>query len=373
MKIALVHDHIQEFGGAERVLVALKNIFPDATVYTSFFSPEGLGIHADKFKDWDIRTSWAQKIPFYNRYYSPLRFTIPKIWESFDFSGYDLVISSSGWFMSKGIITKPGTTHICYLHHPPRSFYFYETAVEWQKYLPFKIYGNFINHGLRMWDYISSQRPDYFIVNSEETKRRVSKFYRRDATVIYPPVQIPKKSPNHEKGAYYITTSRLARAKHIDLLIAAANDLKIKLKIIGTGRDEENLKKLAGETVEFLGSMSDEVISSMYQNAKAFLFASVDEEFGIAPVEAMGYGLPVIALRSGGVPEIVEDSKNGYLFESLSKENLIEKIKNMESLSTKSYKEMSLAARKTAEKFSEEVFKVKILTFVESHARASRS
>lgn len=373
MKVALVHDHIQEFGGAERVLVALKNIFPEAPVYTAFYNPTGLGIHADKFKDWDIRTSWAQKIPFYNRLYSPLRFTIPKIWESFDFSGFDLVISSSGWFMSKGIITKPGTTHICYLHHPPRSFYFYETAVEWQRYLPFKIYGNLVNHGLRMWDYVSSQRPDFFIVNSEETKRRVDKFYRREATVVYPPVQIPKKISQHEKGSYYITTSRLARAKHIDLIIQAANELKLNLKIIGTGRDEAFLKNLAGSTVEFLGSVSDEVMTSMYQGAKAFLFASVDEEFGIAPVEAMGYGLPVIAYRSGGVPEIVEDNKNGYLFDELTSLSLTAKINQMESLSAKSYREIASTARKTSEKFSEEVFKVNILTFVESHARAARS
>ncbi len=224
-----------------------------------------------------------------------------------------------------------------------------------------------------MWDYISSQRPDYFIVNSEETKKRVQKFYRRDAVVIYPPVQIPKKAPRHEEGSYYITTSRLARAKHIDLLIQAANELKLNLKIIGTGRDEEHLKSLAGKTVEFLGSVSDEVMTSMYQGAKAFLFASVDEEFGIAPVEAMGYGLPVIAYRSGGVPEIVEEGKNGYLFDELTAESLIEKIKTMHVLPAKKYRELSIAARKTAETFSEETFKTNIMSFVDTHARAARS
>ncbi len=372
MKIALVHDHIQEFGGAERVLVALKHIFPEAPVYTAFYNPERLGLHADKFQDWEIHTSWAQKVPFFNRLYSPLRFIIPKIWESFDFSGYDLVISSSGWFMSKGIITKPQTVHICYLHHPPRSFYYYETAVEWQKYLPFKIYGTFINHGLRLWDYISSQRPDFFIANSEETRRRIQKFYRRDATVIYPPVSIPHKVPHHTEGSYYITTSRLARAKHIDLLIETANKMKLNLKIIGAGRDEDNLKEMAGPTIEFLGAVSDEIMNSMYQHAKAFLFASVDEEFGIAPVEALGHGLPIIAYRSGGVPEIVEDGANGYLFDELTKESLEKKIKKMQTLSAKSYKDMSAAARKTAEKFSEEVFKEKILQFIKDHARTTR-
>lgn len=372
MKIALVHDHIQEFGGAERVLVALKDIFPDAPVYTAFYNPDGLGIHASKFEGWDIRSSWVQKIPFFNRWYSPLRFMIPWIWESFDFKEFNLVISSSGWFMSKGIITRPETTHICYLHHPPRSFYYYETAVEWQKHLPFKIYGTLINHNLRLWDYISSQRPDFFMVNSEETKRRVQKFYRRDATVIYPPVYIPKKAPIHEVGTYYITTSRLARAKHIDLIIEVINELGLKLKIIGTGRDEEYLKKIAGTSVEFLGSVSDDVMMSMYQGATAFLFASVDEEFGIAPVEAMGYGLPVIAFRSGGVPEIVEDGKNGYLFDELTKDSLKMKIDKMEKLSAKSYKEMSNEARKTSERFSTEEFRNKIKAFVNSHTGKPR-
>ena len=134
MKIAIVHDQLQEFGGAERVLVSLIRIFPEADVFTSFYNPNSLGIHAPLFRNKRIHTSWADKIPFLKKLYSPLRFITPLIWESFDFSSYDLVISSSGSYMSKGIVTKPGTKHVCYLHHPPRYLYNYETAIEWQKY-----------------------------------------------------------------------------------------------------------------------------------------------------------------------------------------------------------------------------------------------
>ena len=377
MKAALVHDQLQEFGGAERVLVALKNIFPDADVYTSFYSPKKLGIHAEVFKNWRITTSWADKIPFLKNLYSPLRFITPLIWEPFTFSEYDLVISSSGSYMSKGIITRPEILHICYLHHPPRYLYGYETAIEWQKYALVKMYGNLINHDLRMWDYLSSQRVDFFMANSEETKKRIQKLYRRDAEVIYPPVKINPKSPHmpdtDEAGqnpqSFYLSVSRLARAKHIEILIHSANELNFHLKIVGTGRDASYLRSLAGPTVEFMNAISDQHLSLMYKKAKAFLFASVDEEFGIAPVEAMGYGLPVIAYKSGGLNETVDDGVNGFLYHKLESESLNEKIKILESLPNEKYKEMRKNARQKAENFSVEKFKKNISNFISLHHR----
>ncbi|MDP4011219.1 MAG: glycosyltransferase, partial [Candidatus Roizmanbacteria bacterium] len=180
-RIALVHDQLQEFGGAERVFVVLTKLYPEADIFTAFYNPQALGIHNKHFKNRAVIESWAAKIPFFGKLYSPLRFFAPKIWQSFNFDEYDIVISSSGWYMCKGIRTPDKTTHICYLHHPPRYLYGYETAVEWQKYWPVKIYAHIVNHYLRQWDYTSSQRPDYFIANSEETKKRIKKFYRRDA------------------------------------------------------------------------------------------------------------------------------------------------------------------------------------------------
>ncbi len=390
MKIALVHDQLCEFGGAERVLVTLKKIFPSADVYTSTFDINALGAHKDIINNWHVQTSWFGKIPIINRFYSPLRFLTPLIWESFDFSKYDLVISSSGSWMCKGIITKKPTIHIAYIHHPPRYLYGYETAIEWQKYWLIKVYGTILNHFLRIWDFNSSKRADYYIANSEETKRRIEKFYRREATVIYPPVNIPpasvilskrseSKDPGHDSSAnagndkertFYITVSRLARAKHVDILINAANKYNLNLKIVGTGRDEKYLRSIAGPTVEFLGNVTDKQLANVYQNARAFLFSSVNEEFGIAPVEAMGYGLPVIAYKSGGLPETVCDGVNGYLFDKLSPEPLIEKIKKLESLPADKYLAMRKAARKTAEQFTEEKFEKRIKEFIKTHYHA---
>ena len=269
--------------------------------------------------------------------------------------------------MSKGIKTNKPTIHISYIHHPPRYLYGYETAIEWQKYFFIKIYGYIINHFLRIWDFNSSKRADYLIANSEETKKRIEKFYRRDSTVIYPPVSIPKKFEKSRKlSGYYLTVSRLARSKHIDVLIKAANIAKFNLKVVGSGRDEDRLKQIAGSTVEFLGNLSDEELKQTYLGAKAFLFASKDEEFGIAPVEAMGYGLPVIAYRSGGLPEYIVDGKNGYLYDQLDESLLIKRVNELTSLPKEKYLEMRKEARKTAERFSEKEFKKNILNFLKS-------
>ena len=375
MKIAIVHDQLREFGGAERVLVALKEIYPQADVYTSTFDLNTLGEHKKLIKHWKVYVSWFGKIPLINRLYSPLRFLTPFIWKSFDFSKYDLVISSTGSWMCKGIVTKKPTIHISYIHHPPRYLYGYETAVEWQKHLIIKIYGVFINHFLRLWDFEASQKPDHLIANSIETQKRITKFYRRSSTVIYPPVIIPEKMTNIQTpitnnqfpiSNYFITVSRLARAKHVDFLIKAANKFKFYLKIVGVGRDMKYLQSIAGETIEFLGNVSDQKLKDLYQSAKAFLFASVDEEFGIAPVEAMGYGLPVIAYSSGGLKETVHNEVNGYLFPEQTEKSVEEAIKKLQSLSPEKYLEMRGNARKESEKYTEEVFKNKMLDFIHS-------
>lgn len=326
MKVALVHDYIKEYGGAERVLEALHDIFPDAPIYTSVYLPSYLGPHQERFKKFDIRTSWANNIPFRAKLISPLRLLSPLLFKSFDFSEYDFIITSATGAYFPNTLNKGKARLLCYCHTPPRYLYGYATAREWKKNIFFRIIGETINHFLRMIDFNASKNVDQFIANSEEVKGRIQKFYRKDAIVVYPPVSLNKDNktvPIEERG-YFLTGGRLARAKHVDLIVKACTDEKLPLKVFGkafAGYGEE-LQRIAGKTVEFVGEVSDQEKIELMKGAKAFIFASEDEDFGITPVEAMGCGTPVIAYRSGGVKETVLEGKSGLFFDQLTVDGL---------------------------------------------------
>lgn len=361
MKIALVHDYLGEFGGAERVLLALSDMYPEAPIYTAFWRE---GPAWEQFKHRDIRVSWAHYIPgFSTRLHSPLRFLAPSIWNSFDFSGYDVIIGSSSWYVTKGFFKKGRAIEICYCHTPPRWLYGYTTSK--QSALA-KAYGIIVGFFMRQYDFRAAQRVDYFIANSKETKRRIEKFYRRESTVIYPPIEISKGDPLPKQGVplrnYYLVVSRLAQPKNVELAIQAANKLKFPLKIAGTGPDEKRLKALAGPTVDFLGFVPDSDLARLYKGAKAFLALSGDEDFGMTPVEAQSYGTPVIAYRGGGYEESVIEGKTGIFFDSLTVESLQRSIK---MLRHRRFSEN--ACQKNAPRFSRDRFKQEIQTFVEAH------
>lgn len=362
MKIALVHDFLREYGGAERVVEAMHEIWPEAPLYTSFVDWKALGVHASRFKHWDIRPSWVQHNWLVKKYHSPLRFLAPKIWESFDLSNYDVVLTSSGWFMCRGVIVKKPAVHICYIHHPPRNLYGYATGSDLQRYWPVRVYATIINFFLRQYDFETAQRVDYFVANSEETARRVKKFYRRDSTVIYPPVDIPSIRPK-QKGNYFLSAGRLTYAKRVDLAIAACNKLKLPLKIVGKGKEEAYLRSIAGPTIEFVGGVSDSELDRLYAGARAFIFCALDEDFGMVPVEAMGHGVPVIALGEGGVLETVVDGKTGILFHEPMVESVVSAIKKFYN----DYKNYNFytECKRQAKKFSKERFKKKLKDFVE--------
>ena len=252
MNVALVHDYLREYGGAERVLEVFHEIYPEAPLYTAFVDFRAMGKHSVRFKGWDIRSSWVQKYWFIKKFISPLRFLAPKIWESFDLSEFDVVITSSGWFMCRGV---KAPLQICYIHHPPRNLYGYATGGTWQRYWPVRVYTSVINFFLRHYDFETAQKVDYFIANSKETARRVEKFYRRESTVIYPPATLGKPAKALRAGpprTHFLSVGRLAWSKQTNIIIEAANRLQIPLKIVGTGSEEERLKALAGPTVEFL-------------------------------------------------------------------------------------------------------------------------
>ena len=417
MKIALVHDYLREYGGAERVVEALHEMWPEAPLYTSFVdwpsfaapSLKRLWRVGDKapagkvalFRSWDIRTSWVQHFWLVKKFISPLRFLAPLIWGSFDFTGYDVVISSSGWFMCRGVALDRSKTrsreshetshasqasparrddqalHICYIHHPPRNLYGYPTGSDLQKYWPVRFYATIVNFFLRHYDFETAQKVDYFVANSEETKRRVEKFYRRSSTVIYPPVDMPASARQRVSAStlktmtpsYFLSVGRLTYAKRVDLAIMACNKLKVPLKIVGTGKEEEYLRSIAGPTVEFVGSVSDEELSKLYAGAKALIFCALDEDFGMVPVEAMAHGTPVIALAQGGVLETVLDGKTGVLFQKPEVEELVKAIKKF----NKNYNDYNgyKNYKDVAEKFSKERFKKELNAFIEKAYRES--
>lgn len=370
MKVALAHDYLREYGGAERVLEVLHEIFPEAPVYTAYFNPEKMGEAGKRFKSWDIRTSWFRKFPFANKLLSPFRLFAALMFESFDLSGYDLVISSSSAiYMAKAVITKPETLHISYIHTPPRYLYGYVTSFNYKKNPIIHILSELINHVIRIYDFEVSQRPDILVANSKNIQARIKKFYRRDSVVIYPPIDLSefrvKGKAERVKGEYFLVLSRLVRGKGVEVIVEACARLGLPLKIAGTGSELEALRgKGKGESkIEFLGWVSDEERIKLLQNAKVLIVASEDEDFGITAIEAQAAGTPVIAPKSGGFLETVIDGKTGVLFGKPGAVDVESLIEGLQRFSTLKFNAKDL--RKNAEKFSKERFKKEILELVD--------
>ncbi|NOY14602.1 MAG: glycosyltransferase family 4 protein [bacterium] len=362
MKIALVHDFLAEWGGAERVVLALHHIFPKAPLYTAFYLPNRLGQHNRHFQNLTINTSFLQKIPAISRLYSPLRLWALLAFEQLDFSQYDVVISSSNMYMAKGVICRPQTLHVSYLHSIPKYLYGYTTAQNWRQTLAGKLIAPYLNHRMRFLDFVASQRPDVLVANSKETRKRIFKAYKRDALVVYPPVDIPAKPPAAAKRDFILVVSRLVLAKHVDLAIKLAQKYKLKLKIVGAGPDLPRLKSLAGPETCFLGSVSDDRLHTLYAQAQALIFPSEDEDFGIVPIEAQAHGTPVIAHASGGSLETVIDGQTGLLFKDLTLESL---SKAWQKFQTIRFDPLTLYNH--TQKFSFDVFKTNITNLIQKH------
>lgn len=365
-QVAIVHDYLREYGGAERVVEALHELWPEAPVYVAFYDQQALGIQAQRFEDWDIRETWIAKLPFYKKLFSPFRIFAKFAFADLDLSQYDLVISSSNAYMAKAVRAKVGR-HICYCHTPPRSLYGYSTMTDWQKNPITYVFGSLINHWMRIWDFEVAQKVDVMVANSEETKKRIKKFYRLDSQIIFPPVeqvdlanqlgnQQKKSAINSSDLGYYLYVGRLAKSKNVDLAIQACEKLNVPLKLVGSGQGLDYLKSIAGSKTEFLGAVTDEELVNLYKNAKALLFPAEDEDFGIVPIEAMAHGVPVIAHRSGGPMETVLENKTGVFFNDLNADSLIEAMKKAEKISFD-----KTTIKKHAQNFSKKTFEEKIL------------
>jgi glycosyltransferase involved in cell wall biosynthesis len=383
MKIALVHDYIREFGGAERVLRVLADMYPEAPIYTSFVDHRSNAYQ--KFKDRTIRESWAGKLFSFGRLYSPFRFMIPWVWGVHDLSQFDLVIASSSWYISRGFRIGSKTKVICYCHTPPRNLYGYQTAINWMGLRwggsLVNAYATVVNHFLRLYDFKTAQEPDRtrskivagvdrFVVNSENVRRRVEKFYRREALVVYPPVmvrEIVKKTKETIKGDSFLIASRLVESKGLLEAATAAKKLGIKLRIVGSASGFSNIEKKLkddfGGVVELLGQLTDKELWLEYAQAKGFIALAREEDFGMTVVEAMAAGTPVIAFNGGGFKETVVDGETGILIEDTDVLTLEKAFKRFEEIKWDKEK-----IQKQAGKFSREIFEEKIKKVVADYA-----
>lgn len=362
MKIALVHDYLKEFGGAERVLRVLADMYPDAPIYTAFKVPGSSC--AKEFADREIRESkWAWLIKIGNLY-SPLRFLAPLIWGSMDLKDFDLVISSCSSYFARGFKVGKKTRVLAYCHTPPRFLYGYETSINLQRFWIVRVYAVIVNHFLRIFDLKSAQQVQKWMVNSQNTQSRVWKFYRKEAEVVYPPVEVEKlikKSQGAKKGEYFLIVSRLVGAKGLVEAAQAAklNDFKLKIvgEAVGFSRIEKQLREIEG--VELLGRVSDEERDRIFAEAKGFIALAKDEDFGITVVEAMASGTPVIAFNGGGFKESVIDGVTGILVNGTDLETLGKAMKKFEAIKWNREKLIT-----QARKFSRTNFEKKVRTIV---------
>lgn len=347
MKIALAHDHLNQIGGAERVLTEFHKMYPAAPVYTLLYDQEAVGSF---FRNWDIRSSFLSRLPGGLKWFKWYVWLMPTAVEQIDVSGYDLVISSASALI-KGLVVKPQTVNICYCHTPTR--YLWSDTHKYTSDLPQpklvkKILPLILNY-LRQWDFVAAQRVDHYVANSNYVAQRIKKYYRRESTVIYPPVNttaIPLADPEN----FYLIVSRLRPYKRVDLAIRAFNKLGIPLKIIGTGEQEAELKAMAKPNIEFLGQISDMEKSHYMARCQALIHPQ-EEDFGITAVESMAAGRPVIAYGSGGALETIKPGVTGVFFNEQSWEALADSV-----IRFRYAKYDSPAIQKYAQMFSQEKF-----------------
>lgn len=358
MKIAIVHDHLTQIGGAEKVLSIFHEMFSEAPIFTLVYDKEKIG---DLINEKNIKTSFIQKLPWGVSHYQWYLSLMPTATESYDLTDYDVVISSSS-ALAKGVITQSNTHHICYCHTPTRYLWsdthLYLAGLRYpffiKKIIPFVL------NKLRIWDYSAAQRVDVFIANSKFVADRIKKYYRRESTVIYPPVDTDKFSISDSAEKYYLTGGRLVSYKKFDITVKAFNQLNIPLKIFGSGPQLHYLKKIAKPNIEFLGRVDEKALAALYQKSIAFIHPQI-EDFGITAVEAMASGRPVIAFDGGGARETIVPGITGEFFDEETWECLADKIVRFKP---ESYQPKIIKGH--AEKFGVERFKKEILNLIES-------
>jgi glycosyltransferase involved in cell wall biosynthesis len=351
MKVAIVHDFLVSFGGAERVLQSFCRLYPDAPIYTLLSDPE---IVRKYFPGREVRTSFLQRLPgFLRRRYRWLLPFFPVAVEAFDLRDFDLVISSSGAW-SKGVVTRLRTRHIAYLHSPMR--YLWDAN---ETYLArarsracVKFFGRFVLSYLRLWDREASLRPDVLVSNSAYTKARASKYYRRGSDVIYPAVSLRRNKGFSSRGKFFLIVARLSESKGIDVAVEAFNKLGLPLQVVGAGKELRHLRSIAAKNISFPGFVPDTMLAGLYTSARAVIVPS-EEDFGLAAAEALAAGTPAIAFGRGGAREIIEEGVTGEFFLADTPEVLADAVRRFLSKEASYSRE---ACRESVERFSEERF-----------------
>ena len=359
MRVALVQDWLTGMRGGEKILEVLCELFPDATVFALLHNE---GAMSPTIEQMEIKTSFNQHLPMKATKYRKYLPLMPLAIDSIDFSGYDLIISTSA-AVAKGAIPKDGAKHICYCNSPMRYV--------WDQYEEYfgKERAGFVTRSLmalvtpyiRRWDVRSCSRVNYFIANSHNVAERISRIYHRTSDVIYPPVSTDQFTVSEIDDGYYLIVSALVPYKRVDLAIEAFNKYGEKLLVVGSGPEREKLEKISNKNIEFLGWQSGESLAKLYTGCRALIFPGV-EDFGIVPLEAMASGKPVVAFGEGGALEtVVADgvSPTGIFFYESTVEALNTAIKSLLKMKFDPY-----AIRRHAEKFDRTIFKQQMMDYV---------
>lgn len=357
MKVALVHDWLNQRGGAENVLETLVELYPESPVYTSIYAPDKMPA---SYREWDIRVTWMDRLPGIHQHHQPYLPLYPRAFEQLDLSAYDVILTNKSGFCH-GVETGD-SLHICYCLAPTRYLWQYEAYVQRERLsaATSAILKPVIGL-MRKWDYEAAQRVDHFVAISSAIQQRIKRFYDRDSEIIYPPVETTRYEPVDQPDDYFLVVSRLIPYKRIDLAVQACTKLGLPLLVGGAGRDRERLEAMAGPTVEFLGRVPDEDLPDLMARCKAFIFPGL-EDFGIAPVEAQAAGRPAIAYRAGGPLDTVIDGETGVFFDQQTVESLCDAFNRFEEMPAPS----PARCRENAERFDTAVFNRKLVSFVSS-------
>lgn len=359
-KIALVHDWLNQVGGAENVLEELVHMFPDAPVFTSMYAPERM---PPQYRSWNIRTTFMQRLPGVTTHHQAYMPVYPLAFSRLDLRGYDLILSNKSGFCH-GVLAPAGATHICYCLAPTRFLWQYEAYRQREALRPaVDVILKPVIALLRRWDYVAAQRVHHFVAISSEIQARIRRYYNRESPIIYPPVDIGRFQLSGEPPAdYFLAGGRLIPYKRTDLAVRACSELRLKLLVFGDGRDRTALERLAGPTVTFLGRVSWDELARLYARARAFIFPGL-EDFGIAPLESQAAGRPVIAFQGGGALDTIFPGRTGEFFAEQSVAALKAVLTSFDPTAYD-----PAVCRANAEQFRTERFEAELRAFIEKHA-----